>query len=84
MGYHDDAARIARHWNHTVDDGFAEEGTIREKYNVDTASADVHVETGYKQNQIGFGWTNAVYLKMRGVMEHDATPAMATSGTGVH
>ncbi|MFZ0395635.1 MAG: trehalase family glycosidase [Terracidiphilus sp.] len=80
MGFHNDADRIAHSWNHTVDDGFAEEGTIREKYNVDTANADVHVETGYKQNQIGFGWTNAVYLKMRGIMEHDAAPAVAASG----
>jgi alpha,alpha-trehalase len=84
MGFHNDAARIARKWNRTVDDGFAQEGTIREKYNVDTANADVHVATGYKQNQIGFGWTNAVYLKMRGIMERDASPAMTASGTGVH
>jgi len=78
MGFHNDAARIARTWNHTVDEGFAREGTIREKYNVDTANADVHVETGYKQNQIGFGWTNAVYLKMKGIVEH-AAPAMAAT-----
>jgi len=85
MGFHNDAARIARKWNRTVDDGFAEEGTIREKYNVDTANADVHVATGYKQNQIGFGWTNAVYLKMRGIVDRTAAePAMATSGAGAH
>jgi alpha,alpha-trehalase len=85
MGFHNDAARIARKWNRTVDDGFAEEGTIREKYNVDTANADVHVATGYKQNQIGFGWTNAVYLKMRGIVDRGSTePALATSGAGAH
>jgi alpha,alpha-trehalase len=79
MGFHADAARIARHWDHTVDVGFAQEGTIREKYNVETANADVHVATGYKQNQIGFGWTNAVYLKMEGVAEHAAAPALAAT-----
>jgi alpha,alpha-trehalase len=77
-GFHADAARIARKFNHTVDVGFAEEGTIREKYNVDAANADVHVVTGYKQNQIGFGWTNSVYLKLRGIMHEQ--PAMAKAG----
>ena len=81
MGFHERCRpHCAAIGMHTVDEGFAEEGTIREKYNVDTANADVHVETGYKQNQIGFGWTNAVYLKMRGIMEHDAAPAVAASG----
>ena len=27
--------------------------------------ANVQVATGYKTNEIGFGWTNAVYLKMK-------------------
>ena len=80
MGFHSDAVRIARNWNHTVDEGFAREGTIREKYNVDTANADVHVETGYKQNQIGFGWTNAVYLKMKGIVDRSSS-AQTTAAT---
>ena len=45
--------------------GFAADGTIREKYNVVTGNAHVAVSNGYKQNVIGFGWTNAVYLKFR-------------------
>jgi len=64
-GYRSDAARIATHFQATVDQGFASDGTIREKYNVETGNANVAVTTGYKQNVIGFGWTNAVYLKMR-------------------
>ena len=43
--------------------GFAADGTIREKYNVVTGNANVTVSNGYKENVIGFGWTNAVYLK---------------------
>lgn len=74
-GFEDDAARIARKFDATVDRGFAHDGTIREKYNVVSANAEVHVATGYKQNVIGFGWTNAVYLKMQGIMER--SPAMA-------
>jgi alpha,alpha-trehalase len=65
MGFHADAVRIAQHFDTTVDDGFAADGTIREKYNVAAGNAQVSVSTGYQQNVIGFGWTNAVYLKMK-------------------
>ena len=61
----------------TVDAASRRTGTIREKYNVDEANADVQVATGYKQNQIGFGWTNAVYLKMK---EHCGEERRAGSG----
>jgi alpha,alpha-trehalase len=79
-GFHEGAARIAKKFDQTVDRGFAEEGTIREKYNVGQANADVQVATGYKQNQIGFGWTNAVYLKMKGIVEKSSAPMAATAG----
>ena len=67
-GFHADAARISAHFMASVDAGFAQDGTIREKYNVVQRDADVHVSTGYKQNVIGFGWTNSVYLRMRGIV----------------
>jgi len=72
MGFHADAARIARHFDATVDAGFAADGTIREKYNVVAGNADVTVKGGYTQNVIGFGWTNAVYLKFREIVERQA------------
>ena len=49
-------------------EGFARDHTIREKYNVVSGNANVQVSAGYKQNVIGFGWTNAVYLKMREIV----------------
>ena len=64
MGFHADAQRIARDFCSTIDAGFASDGTIREKYNVVTGDAQVSVRQGYSQNVIGFGWTNAVYLKL--------------------
>ena len=67
-GFRDDAKRIAEKWDATVDQGFANDGTIREKYNVLSGNANVQVSAGYKQNEIGFGWTNAVYLKMKDVI----------------
>ncbi len=63
FGFRADAARIAKHFDETVDAGFAADGTIREKYNVVAGNAQVKVNAGYTQNVIGFGWTNAVYLK---------------------
>ena len=59
-GFRDDAKRIAQEWDATVDTGFAHDGTIREKYNVVSGNANVHVSAGYKTNEIGFGWTNSV------------------------
>ncbi len=69
MGFHADAARIAQHFDATVDAGFAADGTIREKYNVVAGNAHVTVSEGYTQNVIGFGWTNAVYLKFKEIAE---------------
>ena len=74
-GFREDARRIAGKFDTTVDRGFAADGTIREKYNVVSGNANVHVSAGYSTNEIGFGWTNAAYLKMREVMaepEHAA------------
>jgi alpha,alpha-trehalase len=44
---------------------FLRDGTIREKYNVMSGSANVKVAAGYKANVIGFGWTNGVFLQMQ-------------------
>ena len=63
--FHDDALRISREFTTTVASNYAHDGTIREKYNVESADANVQVSAGYKANVIGFGWTNAVYLKMQ-------------------
>jgi alpha,alpha-trehalase len=75
MGFRADAQRISRAFSTTIDAGFARDGTIREKYNVVSRNANVEVSTGYKMNVIGFGWTNAVYLKMKEVMEKPAKVA---------
>ena len=63
-GFHEDAARIAKKFDATILDNFLRDGTIREKYNVVSSSANVKVAAGYKSNVVGFGWTNAVYLKL--------------------
>ena len=62
-GYVDDARRVAMEFTHTIRTSFEKEGTIHEKYNVETGSSNVELIAGY-QNVIGFGWTNAVYVEM--------------------
>jgi alpha,alpha-trehalase len=61
--YNDDARKLAEEFTHTIRTSFEKEGTIHEKYNVETGSSNVELIAGY-QNVIGFGWTNAVYVEM--------------------
>jgi alpha,alpha-trehalase len=74
-GFREDAKRVARKFDATVDAGLAVDGTIREKYNVVSGSAAVQVSTGYKSNEIGFGWTNSAYLKMKEIIGKPAAAA---------
>ena len=71
-GFNADAARIAREFSATIANNFARDGTIREKYNVESADANVAVSAGYKTNVIGFGWTNGVYLEMQRLLAASA------------
>jgi len=63
-----DAVRTSQEFSKTIEEGFAHDKTIREKYNVVIGTANVEVATGYKMNVVGFGWTNAVYLEMQHVI----------------
>lgn len=71
-GFRDEAKRNARAFDATVDAGLAADGTIREKYNVVSGSGNVQVSTGYKGNQVGFGWTNSIYLKFKEILGQPA------------
>ncbi len=75
-GFHSDARRIAQHFTRTIEDNYLHDGTIREKYNVVSGSANIQVAAGYKANVVGFGWTNAVYLCMNALL---ANPPAAAS-----
>jgi alpha,alpha-trehalase len=76
-GFHDDARRLAKKFMATVETGFAHDGTIREKYNMALGNADVKITAGYTTNVIGFGWTNAVYLKLHKLLQGAPAPAVA-------
>lgn len=63
-----DAARVAREFTSTIEKNYMQDQTIREKYNVVTGSSQVQITHGYKSNEIGFGWTNGVYLEMQNLL----------------
>jgi len=67
-GFTGDAGRVAAEFSQTIRQNFVHDGTIREKYNVVSGSANVEVATGYKSNVVGFGWTNGVYLQMNDLL----------------
>ncbi len=65
-GYDEDAYRIQREFLSLVLDIFETRKTIVEKYDVVPRSADVRpgLRFGYRSNEIGFGWTNGVFLEL--------------------
>jgi alpha,alpha-trehalase len=65
-GYDEDAERVARTFLSLVTKEFQEHGTIVEKYDVRRRESDVSagIRFGYSSNQIGFGWTNGVFLDL--------------------
>jgi alpha,alpha-trehalase len=70
-GFVEDARRVASGFSQTVRDSFQKEGTIHEKYNVETGSSNVELIAGYR-NVVGFGWTNAVYEEMEQLLQATA------------
>jgi alpha,alpha-trehalase len=65
-GYHDDAKRIAQKFVNLLVHDFKRSETLLEKYDVELCSGNVsdEIEFGYSTNEIGFGWTNGVFLDL--------------------
>jgi alpha,alpha-trehalase len=68
LRYHFDpeARRLARAFDSLIVEDFERRRAIVEKYDVVRRSSDVEGEIrfGYAENQIGFGWTNGVFLDL--------------------
>jgi alpha,alpha-trehalase len=62
-GFDDEAAEIAQRWIRTCERGFATDGALLEKYNVEDPSA--RAGGGEYEIQEGFGWTNGVYVALK-------------------
>jgi alpha,alpha-trehalase len=65
-GYQKDADRISRAFLSLVMQEFRKHGTVLEKYDVVRRSSDLRGEIvfGYRSNEAGFGWTNAVFTAL--------------------
>jgi alpha,alpha-trehalase len=61
-GFNQDADRTSYEFLSNIAENFRRDGTLREKYNMVTRSSETPVATGYNQNVVGFGWTNAAFL----------------------
>jgi alpha,alpha-trehalase len=79
-GYQADADRIARKFIGLVTKEFEEHGTIVEKYDVKRRESDVaaDIRFGYSANQVGFGWTNGVFVELLAGLERKAERRVAT------
>lgn len=67
FGFQQSAQRLSEAFTTMVEAEYEKTGTIVEKYDVVERSADVSsgIEFGYSSNEIGFGWTNGVYLALK-------------------
>jgi len=81
-GYHAAADRIARKFIAIVTKEFEEHGTIVEKYDVKRRESDVaaDIRFGYSANQVGFGWTNGVFVELLAGLERARVAAPAATG----
>jgi alpha,alpha-trehalase len=76
-GYDAYADGISLQFLSMVLDNFRRDGTIREKYNVDTRSSETNIQVGYKTNVVGFGWTNGVFLALYRALSKAAQARLA-------
>jgi alpha,alpha-trehalase len=64
-GFHADSVRLTRAFLSLVVEDFERRGAIVEKYDVERRTSDVGgIRFGYAENQVGFGWTNGVFLEL--------------------
>ncbi len=58
------ADRVTYEFLSMVVEDFVTDKYIREKYNVVKRTSETRIVKGYSQNEIGFGWTNGVFLEL--------------------
>jgi alpha,alpha-trehalase len=83
-GYHAEADRIARKFIALVTKEFEEHGTIVEKYDLKRRESDVaaDIKFGYSANQVGFGWTNGVFVELLEGLERSRAGAKPAARLG--
>jgi alpha,alpha-trehalase len=78
-GYNTEAERISLKFLSLVKREYERAGYIVEKYDVVNGGSDVKaIHFGYSANQVGFGWTNAVFLELlSGLTKEDRDKLLA-------
>lgn len=76
-GYLEQARRVASAFTGLVEQEFERTGTVLEKYDVvnGTSSVSEGIEFGYSSNEVGFGWTNGVYLVLKEMCQVLSSPS---------
>ena len=76
-GYEAEADRVSRKFLHLIHREFELHGIIEEKYDVVRCRADIGDEIlfGYRSNEAGFGWTNAVFTALLDELDCQSTAA---------
>ena len=69
-GYNREADRITANFLSLILKEFIQHNTIVEKYDVERRESEVSagLKFGYKSNEIGFGWTNAAFVELYGLL----------------
>jgi alpha,alpha-trehalase len=81
-GYARDADRITVRFLSLILQVFVDRGTIVEKYDVVARTASTHAAFGYPSNEVGFGWTNAVFLELLADLPAARRPDIARAANG--
>jgi alpha,alpha-trehalase len=65
-GFNSDADRVTKEFLSLVQEAYQQDGIIVEKYDVVRRATSVSgsIRFGYRTNEPGFGWTNAVYTRL--------------------
>jgi alpha,alpha-trehalase len=77
-GYNAEADRISYKFLSMVLTNFVRDGNIREKYNVVTDSSNLKLSEGYRDNIVGFGWTNGVFLELLNTLPKELANRLGT------
>jgi alpha,alpha-trehalase len=80
-GYNAEADRISLKFLSMVLTNFARDGNIREKYDVVSDSSNFKLTEGYRDNVVGFGWTNGVFLELLNTLPKDAVSRLGSQSS---
>lgn len=70
-GYTTEARRLAQKFIDLVVEDFQRCGSLLEKYDIEARTGEVsdEIQYGYSTNEIGFGWTNGVFLELLSILD---------------